>query len=575
MSLIGTEATGTGKITGLHVAQGWDGTELLLRTRAREVEYYDETTEDWIEIGTNTLPAAASGEDVAFANYWSLAGAQCWLSSPNSGLYKMFPDIPGSILDCYSSAINFKGYIRIKQNRLFSWYRPADLSSVRGSTIDTLTYTTVTNEVGDTGDGGKTYSGDLAAITGTRTALAVQINDQDSVETFTDNHDGTLTGSAGGTGTINYITGVWAVTFNANVTAGKEIRATYQWEDSNENGISDFREASPRVAAEGFSFKQGDAGIMMNVLSYADVEYCLHEKKAYALTLTKDDTGATNLIYRDKVAVPYWRACWATGEGIWYLDDTDETGPAVRLLTYNQIGTQVLPVAKSLNLDLSNYIFDACAIIEYGDYILVSCRTSDSSYNNRVFLYDKTWDAWTQLDWWVSCWTIYNGTLVAGDSISNNCYILLSGLDDDDSLINNSVETWETDLEIEGLKRVKKIVLSGEIGPDQNCDIYANVDNGGYIKIGTIEGDGNYVDRGQKISVGSLTLGRSEIGGGGTQGEIPAYNFVYQINRLGLDKFERVKLKFVATGIGYCSISTIRWVDIRYKGKGKVPSKYR
>jgi len=50
----------------------------------------------------------------------------------------------------------------------------------------------------------------------------------DSVETFTDNGDGTLTGSAGGSGTIDYISGDVEVTFNAMV-ASNPITAAYEY----------------------------------------------------------------------------------------------------------------------------------------------------------------------------------------------------------------------------------------------------------------------------------------------------------------------------------------------------------
>jgi hypothetical protein len=49
----------------------------------------------------------------------------------------------------------------------------------------------------------------------------------DSTETFTDNGAGLLTGSAGGTGTIVYSTGVYSITFNANVPNGVAVIATY------------------------------------------------------------------------------------------------------------------------------------------------------------------------------------------------------------------------------------------------------------------------------------------------------------------------------------------------------------
>jgi phage tail sheath protein FI len=50
---------------------------------------------------------------------------------------------------------------------------------------------------------------------------------EDAVETFTDNGDGTLTGDATGTGTINYDTGQYTVSFNAAPGSGDIILADY------------------------------------------------------------------------------------------------------------------------------------------------------------------------------------------------------------------------------------------------------------------------------------------------------------------------------------------------------------
>lgn len=47
------------------------------------------------------------------------------------------------------------------------------------------------------------------------------------VEIFTDNGNGTLTGNAGGTGTINYTTGAYSMTFNASFTSAVQITSTY------------------------------------------------------------------------------------------------------------------------------------------------------------------------------------------------------------------------------------------------------------------------------------------------------------------------------------------------------------
>lgn len=49
----------------------------------------------------------------------------------------------------------------------------------------------------------------------------------DGVETFSDDGSGRLTGSAGGTGTVNYKTGAIAVAFNANVVNAVNVTAAY------------------------------------------------------------------------------------------------------------------------------------------------------------------------------------------------------------------------------------------------------------------------------------------------------------------------------------------------------------
>jgi hypothetical protein len=64
--------------------------------------------------------------------------------------------------------------------------------------------------------GSQTYTGLLAHKNVVPGTLVIT---EAAGEVFTDNGDGTLTGSAGGTGTIDYDTGAYSVTFNA-VTVG-------------------------------------------------------------------------------------------------------------------------------------------------------------------------------------------------------------------------------------------------------------------------------------------------------------------------------------------------------------------
>lgn len=73
------------------------------------------------------------------------------------------------------------------------------------------------------GSGASNYTGTLFAFP----IVAGSLSITNGVETFVDNGAGLLTGDQGGTGTINYATGAWDVTFNTAVIAGVAIVATY------------------------------------------------------------------------------------------------------------------------------------------------------------------------------------------------------------------------------------------------------------------------------------------------------------------------------------------------------------
>lgn len=568
--LLGTDA-GAGRVTGLHVGVLNDGTEQMWRTRGKKLEYYDNATLDWVEVGTNQLGTAADGEDVTFANYSSLAGDQAWLCSPNSSVYKMLVANPGSVVDQYNSAKNFKGRINIKQNRMFLWGRTADKTGLYGSYIDIASYTTVTAEVLGTGDAIiLTFAGTLAFKGGgsKRTCFALAVTG--STETFTDNYRGGLVGSNGGTGTINYATGAISVTFASAPTGS--VTVDYQWEDSTNNGIADFTKSATRTAGQGFVFRQDDGGgDLQSVFSYGDTEYCFHKLKTWALTLGRDDTTATNLIYRSRVGISYFRGGTATGDGVWYVDDLDKNNQAIRILQLETGSTEVIPVPKSNNLDLADYLFDKAAGQEFGNLVLIACRTTDVEYNNRVLVYNKLWGSWDVIDYFVSCFVVFEGALLAGDSLSNNVYELLSGVDDDDSLIPNFWEGHLSDLEIADMKKSRRFVVEGTIGADQIITVSLAYDRGAFVQIGTVAGDGAYVDRDQAVTVGATTVGRPELGGGGSG--LTAYHFKREF-KLDTSKFSEVKVRFEATQLGWASVTMYRFQDIIRKNN-KIAQKYR
>lgn len=572
--ILGTEQSGTGKIDGLHTAFKADGTQVLFRKRGRKLEYYNTATTDWSETGTDIFPATAETDEASFANYASLAGNQMFVCSPNAGPFKIMVANPGSHTDLTDNSKNFQGFIKIKQNRMVLWNRVQDKTGIYGSYIDAADYTTVTAEAVGTGDGSDvTFSGTLAFKGGgaVRTCFAVTIK-VDGTITLTDDYNGNLKDSSGVIrGTINYTTGAYDITFGTAPGNTLAITADYQWENSNNTGITDFTKSAPRTAGQGFIFRQDDGGgDAKNVCSYGDAEFCLHRLKTWELTLTATDTNATNLIFRENVGIPNWRAAVPTGDGIYCIDDLDQTDPKFRLITLNNISTQVIPIPISDALNLKDYRFDKGVCEENGDLIVFGCRHKDTSENDTTFVYDKRYKSFDRLDYAFSCLAKYNGALIAGDSLTDNVYELFSGFDDSGSTIANYWEGNLTNLDIATLKKTRKLWIQGEISKDQTLNFYLQTDRGSYVLVGTQNGTDNNVDTQPRTVIGSDAIGQSTLGG---QTSTNVYNYIKEI-KLQNGKFQYVKFKVVAAELGYASVSSYTFFDIT-SNQTKLPQKYR
>src|SRR3990167_6899994 len=426
-----------------------------------------------------------------------------------------------------------------------------DATGLYGSYIDKdelSDYTAITAETGFTGavDGAntvytKTLAFKAAGVKRTCMYVSVYATTGAGVETFRDSRNGTLVSNFGGTGTINYATGAVSVTF-ANAPTSGSVSADYYWEDATSTGIVDFTKSVTRTAGQGFVFRQDDGGAdFQNIFTLGSDEYCMHTLKTWKLFLSSDDTDATNLIYRNRVGLPYWRSGTETGDGIYYADAPDTSEPFIRILRPNEFNTEVQPSSISDQLDLTNYRFDKCVIREWGLYIVVACRTADAEANDTVFLYHKLWKLWDRFDFRVSCMDVYNGALIAGDSASKNVFTLFSNLTDEDVEIPNYWISGKIDHGVEGVKYTNLFQINGLIQPDQDLEIYFSYDNGDFVLVDTIVGDGSYVDQGQSVGVGSNTLGSTEVGGGGDGIEASPYRREFRVNT------DRLALIYIAS----------------------------
>jgi len=580
MLRLGSVDAGIGKVTGLGIGTRYDGLQVPFFTCGRKIKYYDATTSDIVEIGTDSLPTNASGEDVSIEPYQNIAGSFVYLSSPNSSIYKIPVANPASLVDLASTT--YRGKITIDQNRMFLWDRHdsnggSDVTAVYMSWIDRVIlsdYTAITGEVVGV-LGSTTYTGTLAfkAAGAKRTCMFVIIKEAGG-EQLVDDRNGNLVGNQGSTGTINYATGAYSVTFNHTTTGA--VTADYYWEDASDEGIADFSFATnPRVAATGNQYRQDSGGAKLQaVFPLSAVQYCFHELKTWALTLTADDTKATNLPYRTQVGIKYFRSAFPTADGILFIDNSNPSNPEVKRLMISANDSSLIePVPISQALDLSQLDFDYAVAYRWENYDIICCQKRVAgvklAYNTEMYVRNFKNGFWDRLEYRVSVLAQWQGALLAGDSLSNNLYVLFSGYDDDGEVIDNYWTSSDLDLDIDGLKKFNRMVVKGLIQKAQKLKVSVSYNGGAYTEIITIDGSASYVDIGKPTTVGNRTIGSMVIGGGGMT---TAYPFTVDFGVFS-PNFETVSVKVEALDIGYVQVNEFIFKDVRYKGRGSLPTR--
>ncbi len=584
-----TRKDGAGKITGLGIGTRYDGTQVPFFSYGRKVNYYDLATDDTKEVGTDLLPVVADGDEVSIFPYQNLAGAFVYCSSINSSVYKIPVANPGNAVD--QSVAEYKGFLKFGQSRSFLYNRKGtsgliDKTNLYASWVDAPNMTgapfaTITNEaVGVMGSAHYTFT--LAAVTGEKTCCQVSIvaTVAAGTETFLDDKNGNLLSNYGGTGTINYATGVVDLTFS-DVTTGA-VTANYYTEDATNNGVLDFSFADTRVAGTGRFYSQFDGGGPLNaVFPLANVFYGFHTLKTWQTTIPTDDDDqgsvpGSNLPFREKMGVSYSYSAYGGATGIWYINNSNPNRPevyALQLFTGATAANIASPILISKALNLSPYEFNVAVMFEWGIYVCLCFQNVKNGvadeFNSRMFIYNKKSSTWDLLDYPASRLAEYEGTLISGDPITNNIFTLFSGFDDDESLIFNYWTSGYTNHNVSGQKVHNRMVIDGLIQTAQNIEVSLAYDGGDFVKVFTIEGTGSYVDTSKSIAVGSYTEGSKLVGGGATVYANP-FQVEFQTNS---PRYQYVRVKLQATGGGYTQVNFYTYKDIRYKGARNLPEK--
>lgn len=566
--LVGAAGT-TGKITGETFGYLSNGNKVHWRKAGAVIQYLNGST--W----TNVITGLTSTADYSFSNYTSLAGTFTFATGVD-GIYKMHNANPANFISLYNASKNFKGKSLIDRGRMILWDRPEDKTGLYGSKIDpqnATVYTTVT------GEATTSLTGTLAFKAGgaTRNAFGILLTLTGTSEVYTDNFNGVLTGSLGGTGTINYITGAYTVS-NAGVGT-----VNYQWEDSNAGGLTDFTKSATRLAGEGFVFPQDEGGDpILNVVIGSNGYYSMKSQSAYLLSLDADDLGATNEVYRKQLGISSYRGVISTSQGIIFVNLSNQEKPEMTILTQSLTSDNLFPKVLFTQFKFANYLYDDCTIDTYERYILVFCKSLTASSNDTLLLCDLTADTvdiTTNIGRTVA---FNNGNVYMGSSVSNSVYQILSGFDDDGFAISNYWTGKGEDFSIasrspkyqaygNSLKKYRKMRLKGQISPEQSYQVYIDYDDSGMQLVGTVLGSGSYVDYSSPQTIGSNIIGSSQIGGDDLTNIYPYY---VELRLKKMPKFRKRKVTFVALGIGYIDIDTQLDVGIELY-EGKIPSRFR
>ena len=181
-------------------------------------------------------------------------------------------------------------------------------------------------------------------------------------------------------------------------------------------------------------------------------------------------------------------------------------------------------------------------------------------------LYNKKWELWNKIDGYFRCFTIFNGKLYGGSSVNNNVSQLFSGYEDVEAV-------WEAkdwDLDIEELKKCKKLVVEGEMAESQELIVETSADEQDWEELGRIAGDSEYIQTGSETYYGADMYGADTYGTGDT---VVASRYMREF-KLGSGKFLRSKVRFRSESVGYLSVKQFIYKDVRLKGN-KIPSMFR
>jgi hypothetical protein len=552
-----------------------------------ELQFYTDngTTETWTTIGdqSSNTDLFSTDEEVFFDVYSSLAGTYIFACGTENGPYRISPYADPAVsadiaVDMYNETKNYRGKFFFDKSRTILSGRTIDKSGSYLSKIDpqSSNYTTVTGESLGSGNINDT----LAQATGVRIIFSVVV-DTGADGIFKGRPDGTFVdpngdkvypddyNANGFKGYINYTTGT--IVLEKESTPFGSCTVDYQYTDFTNGGVLDFTFSAPRVASEGDIIRHDEAGTsILTIIPYQGSYIVLKERGGYILSLSADDSTATNNVFSRSIGIKKDMAV-ATDIGILYMDFVNKPFLSViKILDDTKIISQQ---RLSVEFDFEKFNYDDGKMYVFNNRVYIACKNTGSTSNDSIIVYDYRLGTVDVLSYRASSISAVRGKLFVGDSVTKNVYLIQNGFDDDGFNIENYWNGKQDTMGISNLKRLRHLRVKGRITPDASIKVLLGFDNSGYQHIGTINGDGTYVDKTGSYSYGSEVYGDS-IYGGDSDETSQLGNTFYVDLKLNTPKFRTRSIRFEREGIGYACIHHTEDYDIRIY-KGRMPSKYR
>lgn len=565
-----------GSVPAIHVGYKATGAAILWRKTGTKIQYFNGTA--WIDVVTGL----GADDLYVFTNYSSLTGAWTFAGGPG-GLFKFANANPGDYIQLYTTTDFFCGFPLIDKARMYMWGIAKDPTSLYRSFIDAqrsgVSFTTVTNENLASGNGSQTvFSGTLSFKSGQpkRNCGLVTIKCTDgSGETFSDDKNGNLKGSAGGTGTINYITGAWSVTFvTVPTNSANNIKADYVWENSTSKGVADFSYSATRLEGEGDVIRQDEGGdaIQQLVIGIDGNYYSIKKQSAYQHKYSDDDKTFNNQVVRRNIGVLTRKSAVTTGRGVVFINTANPDRPQLTVLEKNPLGDDILATELIPHFAWEQFDYSDAVMETYGQFIVLSCRADGSNVNDRMLVIDISKNAVDITNYGVKSLAKDSGNLYGGSPHTQTIYKILNGFDDDSFAIQNFWKSKDETYKTRRLKKYRRLRYRGDIDPEQYVEVYMDFDGTGYQLVGTIRGNASYVDQNNPGAVGSVMVGDGAVGGEGLTTTV--FPFEMELKAKKIPKFRRRSVQFIAKGIGYVSIKESVDFDI-LTFEDRMPKRFR